>query len=106
IYLLAVSRVAAYYGQDDELNLNFNFLPLHRPWRAGEWHELITTVEHELRGELVRWPTWVLGSHDAPRVRTRLGSEARARAAAVLLLTLRGTPFVYAGDELGLEDAV
>ena len=40
-------------------------------------------------------------------MRTRLGgSEARARAAAVLLLTLRGTPFLYAGEELGLEDAV
>src|SRR5262249_5498916 len=41
-----------------------------------------------------------------PRHRTRYGSEARARAAAVLLLTLRGTPFLYAGEELGLEDAV
>lgn len=53
------------------------------------------------------WPTWVLSNHDKPRHRTRFGgSEARARAAAVLLLTLRGTPFLYAGEELGLEDAV
>ena len=52
------------------------------------------------------WPTWVLSSHGIPRHRTRLGSEAAARAAAVLLLGLRGTPFVYAGEELGLEDAV
>ena len=52
------------------------------------------------------WPTWVLSNHDRPRHRTRYGSEARARAAAVLLLTLRGTPFLYAGEELGLEDAV
>ncbi|MEJ7722088.1 MAG: alpha-amylase family glycosyl hydrolase [Ilumatobacteraceae bacterium] len=52
------------------------------------------------------WPTWVLSNHDVPRHRTRYGSEARARSAAVLLLTLRGTPFVYAGEELGLEDAV
>jgi alpha-glucosidase len=52
------------------------------------------------------WPTWVLSSHDIPRHRTRLGSEAAARAAAVLLLGLRGTPFLYAGEELGLEDAV
>ncbi|HEY8546491.1 MAG TPA: alpha-amylase family glycosyl hydrolase, partial [Acidimicrobiales bacterium] len=51
------------------------------------------------------WPTWVLGSHDIPRIRTRLGRDEAARAAAVLLLTLRGTAFVYAGDELGLEDA-
>jgi alpha-glucosidase len=48
----------------------------------------------------------VLSNHDIPRHRTRLGgSEARARAAAVALLTLRGTPFLYAGEELGLEDA-
>jgi alpha-glucosidase len=52
------------------------------------------------------WPTWVLSNHDFPRHRTRYGSEARARAAAVLLLTLRGTPFMYMGEELGLEDAV
>jgi alpha-glucosidase len=48
----------------------------------------------------------VLSNHDNPRHRTRYGSEARARAAAVLLLTLWGTPFMYAGEELGLEDAV
>jgi alpha-glucosidase len=48
----------------------------------------------------------VLSNHDNRRHRSRYGSEERARAAAVLLLTLRGTPFVYAGEELGLEDAV
>jgi alpha-glucosidase len=48
----------------------------------------------------------VLGNHDNPRPRTRFGGrEARARSAAVVLLTLRGVPFLYAGDELGLEDA-
>src|SRR5207237_6382713 len=52
------------------------------------------------------WPTWVLSNHDNMRHRSRYGgSEARARAAAVLLLTLQGTPFLYAGEELGLEDA-
>jgi alpha-glucosidase len=52
------------------------------------------------------WPTWVLSNHDFPRHRTRYGgSEAYARAAAVLLLTLQGTPFMYAGEELGLLDA-
>jgi alpha-glucosidase len=47
----------------------------------------------------------VLSNHDNPRHRTRYGTEARARAAAVLLLGLRGTPFLYAGEELGLADA-
>jgi alpha-glucosidase len=56
---------------------------------------------------LVAWPTWTLSNHDNSRHRSRYGgSEARARAAAVLLLTLRGAPFVYQGEELGLEDAV
>jgi alpha-glucosidase len=51
------------------------------------------------------WPSWVLSNHDVVRHRTRYGSEARARAAAVMLLSLRGTPFLYMGEELGLEDA-
>jgi alpha-glucosidase len=61
-------------------------------------------VEREL-GPRDAWPTWVLSNHDVPRHRSRYGSEARARAAAVLLLALRGTPFLFAGEELGLEDA-
>ena len=49
------------------------------------------------------WPNWVLGSHDAPRIAARLG-EAQARVAAMLLLTLRGTPTLYQGDELGIGE--
>jgi glycosidase len=49
------------------------------------------------------WPNWVLGNHDRPRVAARRG-QAQARVAAVLLLTLRGTPTLYYGDELGLSD--
>jgi alpha-glucosidase len=49
------------------------------------------------------WPNWVLGNHDRPRVAARYG-QAQARVAAVLLLTLRGTPTLYYGDELGLSD--
>jgi alpha-glucosidase len=61
----------------------------------------------ELLEPIGAWPTWVLSNHDVPRHRTRYGgSEVRARAAAVAQLTQRGTPFLYAGDELGLEDAV
>jgi len=51
------------------------------------------------------WPAWVLSNHDQKRHRTRYGSEERARVAALLLLTLRGTAFLYMGEELGLEDA-
>jgi len=47
------------------------------------------------------WPNWVIGSHDAPRIAARIG-EAQARVAAMLLLTLRGTPTLYQGDEIGI----
>ena len=67
--------------------------PAHRPDRR------------RLPAPTTAWPTWVLSNHDNVRHRTRYGSEAAARAAAVLLLGVRGTPFLYAGEELGLEDA-
>ena len=97
-------RVATYYGEGDELHLAFNFPPLFTPWEAAALRARIadTVVQHDPRGA---WPTWVLSNHDNPRHRTRYRSEARARAAALLLLSLRGTPFLYAGEELGLEDA-
>ena len=121
VFLMSTEAVATYYGHDDELHLAFNFPPLFAPWLADRWRDCIETTLAALdpRGA---WPTWVLSNHDNPRHRTRYDlaaaragedpattarrSEARARAAAVLLLTLRGTPFVYQGDELGLTDAV
>jgi alpha-glucosidase len=97
--------VAKYVGDGDELHLAFDFTPLYAPWDAGAWRRRIDEAEAEL-GSLGAWPTWTMANHDNPRPRTRYGGpEARARAAAVLLLTLRGAPFVYYGDELGLEDA-
>ncbi|HZO84035.1 MAG TPA: alpha-amylase family glycosyl hydrolase, partial [Verrucomicrobiae bacterium] len=49
------------------------------------------------------WPNWVLGNHDQHRLATRIG-PSQARVANMLLLTLRGTPTCYYGDELGMED--
>jgi alpha-glucosidase len=49
------------------------------------------------------WPNWVLGNHDNPRIASRIGA-AQARIAAMMLLTLRGTPTLYYGDELGMRD--
>jgi alpha-glucosidase len=104
VNLSETALIAPYLGEDDELNLAFDFESLFVPWEAGAWRERIAHVE-EIMGE--RWPTWVFSNHDQPRIRTRLGgSEARARAALVMVLTLRGTPFLYAGEELGLEDAL
>ena len=104
VYLLDTAKVVTYYGDGDELHLAFNFPPLYTAWDAAKWRRQIERAEaaHNAVGG---WPTWVLSNHDNVRHRTRYGSEAGARAAAVLLLTLRGTPFVYQGDELGLEDA-
>jgi len=106
VFLLETALVAPYYGTASapELHLAFNFKPMFSRWDAGVWRHRIDEVE-QLLGPIGAWPTWVLSNHDRPRHRTRFGSEARARAAAVLLLTLRGTPFLFAGEELGLEDA-
>lgn len=105
VYLLDTAQVAPYYGDGDELHLSFNFSPMFSFWDADMWRQNIATTE-ELISAAGNWPTWVLSNHDNPRHRTRYGGdEAIARAAAVLLLTLRGTPFLYAGEELGLEDA-
>ncbi len=103
-YVLDREQMMSYLGDGDELHLAFNFLPMHRQWDAAQWREELVAA-YELAESRRSWPTWVLSNHDNPRHRTRYGSDARARAAAVLLLTLRGTPFLYMGEELGLEDA-
>jgi alpha-glucosidase len=103
VYLLDTADVVTYLAPD-ELHLAFNFRPLLTGWSARKWRRQIEVAERE-HGGAGAWPTWVLSNHDSVRQRSRYGTEARARAAAVLLLTLRGTPFLYAGEELGLRDA-
>jgi alpha-glucosidase len=105
VFLLTTEQVAAYYGKGDELHLSFNFPPLFAPWEAEAWRQHIEAAASVL-DPIAAWPTWVLSNHDQKRHRTRYGSESLARSAALLLLTLRGTPFLYMGEELGLEDAV
>jgi alpha-glucosidase len=101
VNIRSTEAIARYHGQDDELHLAFNFLLLDAPWDAGAIRRIVDEVEAH-----ITWPTWVLSNHDNGRHRSRYGgSEAKARAAAVLLLGLRGTPFLYQGEELGLEDA-
>jgi alpha-glucosidase len=105
VYLLSTERVATYYGEGDELHLSFNFPPLYTRWRADRWRAQIADT-HRLIDGRGAWATWVLSNHDNVRHRSRYGSEDRARAALFLLLGLRGSPVLYAGEELGLEDAV
>ncbi|CAN5858066.1 alpha-amylase family glycosyl hydrolase [soil metagenome] len=104
VHLLDTAKIGEYYGEGDELHLAFNFPALYAEWDAGAWKKQLADAD-AVFGPVDAWPTWVLSNHDEPRHRTRYGTEERARAAAVLLLTLRGTPFMYAGEELGLEDA-
>jgi alpha-glucosidase len=97
---LPVERLMAYYGKAGEgVHLPFNFQLIDAPWNARSLHRLIADYEAALPSG--GWPNWVLGNHDRPRIAARVG-EAQARVAAMLLLTLRGTPTLYQGDELGV----
>src|SRR5205807_8023511 len=82
------------------VHLPFNFSLLNAPWHARSIAKLIDEYEDAL--PVGGWPNWVLGNHDRPRIASRVG-RAQARVAAILLLTLRGTPTIYYGDELGME---
>ena len=106
VYLLDEAAMATYYGTNDELQLSFNFSFLWAQWDAAALRDRIATTLRHLQPRKA-WPTWVLSNHDVPRHRQRYGgSEEVARMAAVMLLTLPGTPFMYQGEELGLVDAV
>jgi alpha-glucosidase len=97
---LPIERLVTYYGANlSGADLPFNFQLLQTAWHARNICELIQ--EYEVSIPDGGWPNWVLGNHDQPRVAARLGEE-QARVAAMLLLTLRGTPTLYYGDEIGI----
>lgn len=107
VYVLDQARLASFLVTGDELHLAHNFVFLRLPWDARRVRE---TVEEFTRlAPPPAWPSWCLENHDHPRVASRWDEAgrgaARARAAAVILLGLRGTAFVYQGQELGLPDA-
>jgi alpha-glucosidase len=94
--------LASYYGAAlDELHLPFHFGLLGVGWEAPAVRAVVDAYEAALPAGA--WPNYVLGNHDEARIASRVG-PARAPAAMLLLLTLRGTPTVYYGDELGLTD--
>jgi glycosidase len=106
VYIMDPEIVGQYYGKGDELHLAFNFSFLNSRWGAEQFRAEVERMERALPPE--GWPTLVLSSHDARRHATRydhpeLGAK-RARLAAMMLLTLRGTPFVYYGEEIGLRN--
>jgi alpha-glucosidase len=99
---LPTQRLMAYYGERGEgVHLPFNFQLIDAPWHARTLHAMV--AEYEAALPPGGWPNWVLGNHDRPRIAARIG-EPQARVAAMLLLTMRGTPTIYYGDELGLSD--
>ena len=99
---LPIDRLVRYYGEGGSgVQLPMNLHLISTPWDAESVACLIDTYEASLPPE--GWPTWVLGNHDRSRIASRVG-RAQARVAAMLLLTLRGTPTLYYGDELGMRD--
>ncbi len=100
-----MDRWVRYYGEKgDELHLPFNFRLMWQPWSAQAMRASVDEMEAALPP--TAWPNYVLGNHDQARLATRFGGREQARLAGMMLLTLRGTPTVYYGDELGLENGV
>jgi alpha-glucosidase len=105
-WVLDLEAMVRFYGDGlDELHLAFNFIFLLADFDAAELAPIVARTE-ELLPEHA-WPLWTLGNHDMARYPTRWAHNDRglARCALVLLLTLRGTPVLYYGDELALPEA-
>ncbi len=106
VYVLDQNKLLTYVNSGGELHLAHNFVFVRQPWSAAafravvdEWHALASAAA---------WPNWFLENHDHPRVASRYddsgNGERRARLALMMVLTLRGTPFLFQGQELGLPD--
>ncbi|HEU0013448.1 MAG TPA: alpha-amylase family glycosyl hydrolase [Longimicrobium sp.] len=95
-------RCMAYYGEQGRgVHFPYNFQLIRLPWDARAIDAAVRGYEALLPPGA--WPNWVLGNHDRHRIASRVGA-AQARVAAMLLLTLRGTPTLYYGDEIGMAD--
>ena len=104
-YVLDLDSLIPFYGQgEDELNLAFNFLFVHSDLDAGALRTVVEGVERKLPE--AAWPVYTGSNHDAGRLMTRWAGDdgRRARVALMMLLGLRGTPFLYYGDELALPE--
>ena len=107
VYLLDLERLARYYGSgQDEFHLVHNFVFQSQPWKAEAFRSVVDEYLRLLPADA--WPAWMLSNHDVSRIASRYdeggNGQARARVAAMLLLTLPGTPILYQGEELGLGD--
>lgn len=101
---LPVEQLLPYSGTPEQpmVHLPFNFHLILLPWEAQAIRAF--TDEYDAASNAAgAWPNWVLGNHDQHRFKSRVGA-AQYRVAQTLLLTLRGTPTVYYGDEIGMQD--
>jgi alpha-glucosidase len=103
-FLLDLAQVAKYYGKGDELHLAFNFPFVFAAFEPEALREVVELTESIL--DPLAWPVWTGSNHDVLRLATRWckRDERRIRLALMMLLTLRGTPFLYFGDEIGLPN--
>ena len=107
VFLFDIDRVVRYV-RPGELHMAFNFMLMGSPFDAKEWRRVIGLAldKHAQAGAATC--TWVLSSHDVSRHVTRYGGgevgRRRAAAAALTVLALPGAPYVFEGEELGLED--
>ena len=97
------ATLAAFYGADlDELHLAFNFPFINAPLEADA--DARGRRAHRGAAPAGAWPAWTGSNHDMSRFATRWAGDdpQRSRAALLMLLSLRGTPVLYQGDEIGL----
>lgn len=101
---LPLQKLVRYYGREGApaSHLPFNFELIRTEWKPEVINKFVVDYEAALPNGA--WPNWVLGNHDRNRVATRLGGDAQARVAAMMHLTLRGTPTIYYGEELGMTN--
>ncbi|MBE0408871.1 MAG: alpha-amylase, partial [Anaerolineales bacterium] len=102
VHIFELEEWVKYYGENlDEIHMPFNFKLLYSKWDARTVRAVVDELEAIL--PVGAWPNYVLGNHDESRLASRIG-KSQTRVAAMLLLTLRGTPTLYMGDEIGMTD--
>lgn len=100
-YLPLADTLAIYNMHPDEHHAPFNFNFFNLEWGAKTYKDFVDNFNNAL--SLKQIPTYVFGNHDQPRLASRFG-EGQARLCAMLLLTLRGLPFIYYGEEIGMKN--
>jgi len=97
-----IPGLMSYYGAAlDECHLPLNLHLQNTPWQADAVRRVVDAYDSALPPGA--WPNWNVSNHDQSRVASRVGVH-QARVAQMLLMTLRGTPIWYYGDEIGMTD--